>query len=706
MVHKLWMTPDTMATGMDVTMLYRQLTSYANWKQQLSCQIEQCQRWFSEHSSHSPIAQHSLEQALKLLREDTFTLACVGEFSRGKTEFINALLFAEYGQRLLPSQPGRTTMCPTEIFFDAEQQPSCVRLLPIETRRSQTSLSSFKNILRNWITIPFDPKSPASVNQAMTQIAAVKQVSEDEARALGFDPAELNPSPSHNSLAHTSPAAPGLTQEREQQTLVEIPTWRHALVNIDHPLLRLGLRILDTPGLNALGNEPELTLNTLQQANALVFLLGIDTGVSRSDLTIWEEHIQSLRSAHPHSDAPQRTLALLNKVDTLWDDLRSADEVEAQIQRVREITARQLRLPIEQVLTASAKQGLLARAAGDPQRLQRSQLPMLEDMLAQQVKRNQQRLAESRSVSDTLSMMQSTRKQLRQQLYQADQELEQLQNSHHQREDYQTLLTRLRAGSKAQHQLYHRRALDLRFHQRRLGQQLQALQAPLAVERLQQLIHDTQHSMRRSWTSEVLNSSIGVFFDELQRRFDECQVAADIANQALLSIYRSVDIGDLKEAEIQRHCLNLLPYQLRLEQLQRQALQFRQSLGGIFNQKQKLISRFISTLMQEAHKLASALFNETELWYKEALAPVSHQAQYDKSLLEQQMLELASLVQQQQHSQQRLLEVKRVIARREGALFELDQVIGSVSIGTSVSGRPTPRAAAQKDYAQQRSRSA
>jgi len=52
-----------MATGMDVTMLYRQLTSYANWKQQLSCQIEQCQRWFSEHSTHSPIAQHSLEQA-------------------------------------------------------------------------------------------------------------------------------------------------------------------------------------------------------------------------------------------------------------------------------------------------------------------------------------------------------------------------------------------------------------------------------------------------------------------------------------------------------------------------------------------------------------------------------------------------------------------------------------------------------------------
>lgn len=679
-----------MAIGMDVTTLYRQLAGYVNWKQQLSCQIEQCQRWFHEHNSNSSIANHSLEQALKLLREDTFTLACVGEFSRGKTEFINALLFSEYGQRLLPSQPGRTTMCPTEIFFDDEQQPNCVRLLPIETRRTPTSLSNFKKILRNWITIPFDAKSPASVKEAMTQIAAVKLVTEDEAKALGFDPKELNQ---------------GAIQKADGPTLVEIPTWRHALVNIDHPLLRHGLRILDTPGLNALGNEPELTLNTLHQANALVFLLGIDTGVSRSDLAIWNDHIQSLRSSHPFTDTRQRTLALLNKVDTLWDDLRCASEIDEQIQQVRENTARQLRLPLEHVLAASAKQGLLARAAGDPQRLHRSQMPQFEDMLAQQVQRNQQRLAESRSVADALSMMQSTRKQLRKQLYSADKELELLQNSHHQSDQYQALLSRLRADSKAQHQLYHRRALDLRFHQRRLGLELQALQTPLATEPLQHLIHDTQRTMKSSWTSKGVSNAIGVFFEELERRFEACQLATDGANQALLQIYRSVDIGDMKEVDIQRHCLNLTSYQQRLEQLQRQAQQFQQSLGGIFTQKQKLISRFIGTLLQEAHSLANALFNETELWYKEALAPVSHQAQYDKSLQEQQMRELSGLVKQQQSSQQRLQEVKSVIARREGALFELDQVIGSVSIGTSVSGRPTERAVARTSQVQQ-SRSA
>ena len=37
--------------------------------------------------------------------------------------------------------------------------------------------------------------------------------------------------------------------------------------------LRQGLRILDTPGLNALGSEPELTLSMLPSAQAIIFLL-------------------------------------------------------------------------------------------------------------------------------------------------------------------------------------------------------------------------------------------------------------------------------------------------------------------------------------------------------------------------------------------------------------------------------------------------
>jgi predicted GTPase len=63
------------------------------------------------------------------------------------------------------------------------------------------------------------------------------------------------------------------------------------MINFPHPLLKQGLVILDTPGLNAIGAEPELTLSLLPNAHAVLFILAADTGVTQSDLAIWREHI-------------------------------------------------------------------------------------------------------------------------------------------------------------------------------------------------------------------------------------------------------------------------------------------------------------------------------------------------------------------------------------------------------------------------------
>jgi len=48
--------------------------------------------------------------------------------------------------------------------------------------------------------------------------------------------------------------------------------------------------ILDTPGLNAIGTEPELTLSLLPQAHAVLFILAADAGVTKTDLEVWNRH--------------------------------------------------------------------------------------------------------------------------------------------------------------------------------------------------------------------------------------------------------------------------------------------------------------------------------------------------------------------------------------------------------------------------------
>ncbi len=281
---------------MSMERLSHQIDAYVAWKRELMREITRYRGWLERSRLNSPAVEAKLERALRQLRADHITLAFVGEFSRGKTELINSLFFAGYGQRMLPSHAGRTTMCPTELFHDPRAERSCIRLLPIETRLADASVAQFKRVPRHWVNIPLDTGDPEGMAQAFAQVAKTKALPVEQAIQLGFHPDAL--------------------EAADEPDQVRVPAWRHALVNFDHPLLRQGLRILDTPGLNALGSEPELTLSMLPNAQAILFLLSADAGVTASDMEIWQKYIQPLRE-----DGHSSLFAVLNKIDVLWDDL-------------------------------------------------------------------------------------------------------------------------------------------------------------------------------------------------------------------------------------------------------------------------------------------------------------------------------------------------------------------------------------------------
>jgi predicted GTPase len=136
-----------------------------------------------------------------------------------------------------------------------------------------------------------------------------------------------------------------------------------------------GLVVLDTPGLNAIGAEPELTVNLIPQAQAAVFILAADTGVTKSDLAIWREHLAT------QTDAVAARIVVLNKIDTMWDALSTPDGVLAQIDRQRATSAEILGVPLPQVIAVSAQKGLLAKVNGDKMLLAASRLPDLEQAL-------------------------------------------------------------------------------------------------------------------------------------------------------------------------------------------------------------------------------------------------------------------------------------------------------------------------------------
>lgn len=333
---------------------------HGTWRREFALRLKLLAEWMKDHELLDAAVEERLRRLETRVRSDKVMVAFVAEFSRGKSELINAIFFAGYGRRIMPAGAGRTTMCPTEMGYDAEVPP-CLRLLPIETRTQPQSLMEWRMVPEKWTRVDLDVNDPKQLSVALEKVAETRRVTQDEARALGFWQRET---PQDNPTV-------------DAQGLVEVPKWRHALINIAHPLLKQGLVILDTPGLNAIGAEPELTVSLIPQAHAVVFILGADTGVTKSDLSIWREHLVE------GSEEQGTRLVVLNKIDTLWDALSSPAQIKLQIERQQASTAEILGISRQQVIPVSAQKGLVAKVTDDQALLEQSCLPALENALSQ-----------------------------------------------------------------------------------------------------------------------------------------------------------------------------------------------------------------------------------------------------------------------------------------------------------------------------------
>ncbi|HYD79092.1 MAG TPA: dynamin family protein [Paucimonas sp.] len=335
--------------------LVQDFQRYSDWRNSVVKALERYRACVNVAQLSDAASDQRFARARTRLADDKLSIAFVAEFSRGKSELINAIFFADYGQRILPSSAGRTTMCPTELMYEDTLPPS-IRLLPIETRAEMRSTTDFKEHDGAWTVLPLDISSSEGMLEAFKQVSLTKRVSVEDAKRYGlYDEDD-----------------PDAALTVDENGLVEISQWRHAIVNFPHPLLQQGLVIVDTPGLNAIGTEPELTLNLIPNAHAVLFILAADTGVTKSDIEVWRDHI----------GGGAGRMVVLNKIDSMWDELRTPAEVEAQIEKQVAGVAHTLGLGRHQVFPVSAQKGLVAKINQDAGLLAKTRLPALENALS------------------------------------------------------------------------------------------------------------------------------------------------------------------------------------------------------------------------------------------------------------------------------------------------------------------------------------
>lgn len=626
------------------------IQAYGAWRARIDEVLRGHAHWADTESIADAAQRERLSALRQRLADERMTVAFVAEFSRGKSELINALFLADYGQRVLPSAAGRTTMCPTELMYDPEQPPG-IRLLPIETRLRETPLSVLRAQTEDWITVPFDPDDVASVRSAFECVRETRKVSLADAVLMGlFDDTQ-----------------PGTALGRDADDRVEVSRWRHAVANLPHPLLRMGLVVVDTPGLNALGAEPELTLNLLPSAHAVVFILAADAGVSRTDVEVWRERISPTHASG--------RFVVLNKIDGLWDPLRTPEQIHAEIDAQVATVAQTLKLPTSRVFALSAQKGLVARITRDAALLERSQLaaferalwheivPQRQSLLSEQVRlecdavfgAQQATLdARRRGVVEQIFELQSLRGRNRVAIEQTARRIR------HERADFDLSLQRLKALRVVFRR--HDAAIRQRVHLSQLKTHVREARRRMRASRLSSGLRESM---------DTLLKAVQLDFVQLERHVDEMQALMSAMYQQF-GREHGLMLGAPATFSLQRFVAEID----RIGQYQQRHFG---ALSLVTTEKWSLTRRYFETVAVRLRAVYEVAERSTQSWLASLMAPIESQIREHQGQLRQRLDSIQRILDAGGELQARIDQLEHERVRLDGQAAELGRLGAELS---------------------------
>ncbi len=584
---------------------------YSAWRDAVYVRVEALRDWLNTQELGDAESEMRLNQLLGRLQEDTLNVAFVAEFSRGKSELINAIFFSDYRQRVLPSSAGRTTMCPTELYYTPTRRPS-LRLLPIETKTREGSIADLKHDADAWSEFPLNLDSADEMSAILMRLADTLQVDAATAEAYGL----INPDDAET--AHSL----------ERDGCISIPRWRHALINFPHPLLKQGLVILDTPGLNAIGTEPELTLNMLPSAHAVLFLLAADTGVTKSDIEIWRQYIA------PVQGASRARLVVMNKIDGLWDELKTPAEIDAEIARQVTSSAALLDLPASQVYPVSAQKALVAKIKNDSGLLARSRLPELEAALTQELIPHKQSLVSESAQASVEDVVIKTTELLETRLATLQDQVDELEGLRGKNRD---VIQHMMIKANEDKQQFERGLEQFNALRNVFASQVDTLRQRLGMQTLRGEVRKTRRAMEKSRFSAGLREAMGHFFREIDSNLKASSAITLEIRAMMTAMYQKFsDEHGLAAVNPPDHSLR--KYRKEMARLERI---FDERFNTVFKMltlgQHQLTTRFFETLASKVVQVFELANSETESWLKALIAPMETQVREHKVQLKRRL---------------------------------------------------------------------
>ena len=460
---------------------------------------------------------------------------------------------------------------------------------------------------------------------------------------------------------------------------VEVPKWRHALINIAHPLLKQGLVILDTPGLNAIGAEPELTVNLIPQAHAVVFILAADTGVTKSDLAIWREHLAA------EQDNMDSRLVVLNKIDTMWDQLSSQEQIAAQIERQRVTSAEILGLPAEQVIPVSAQKALLAKVQKDNELLEKSNLPLLERALGHGVMGQRQKILRSAVAAGVGELRTEASRSInirRRDLAEQMIELKGLRGKN------TSVIKHMRQRIEQEQRDFD--ASGARIHAVRSvhGKLLRDVFTMLGTAALKTEMTELTDALRQPGFKVGVRKAYGATFERLRTTLQKAQATSGEIQSMLTGTFRQLNaeygfsLQAPREPELAR-------YERDLDLVERSHMQYLGVTNALRLAQPEFADRLVRALATRLRVVYESALGEVELWNKSAAAQLDAQLRERRRNFSRRLEAIERIQQAASGLDERITEIEQ----QEVAIDELDLKLAELTDHLVSTPEPVSQAA-------------
>ncbi|HQR60761.1 MAG TPA: GTPase, partial [Methylophilaceae bacterium] len=394
-----------------------------------------------------------------------------------------------------------------------------------------------------------------------------------------------------------------------------------------------------------------------------------DTGVTKSEIDVWRHYISGTRWKQ------KARMAVLNKIDGLWDELKDEQQIEAEINKQVTGSSELLGLNVNQIFPVSAQKGLLGKISGDDQLLARSRLPELERALSDELIPSKKEIVRDNTQSELDDLLNNSQLILDARLKGIIEQLDELKGLRGKNEDVVNHMMNKVKNDKENFERGLQRFQALRSV---FSQQANALFTNLGMEALRSDVGETRNAMVSANFTKNIRAAMDDFFFRLKERLVKSDEQVGEIKIMMDAMYQK-----FSQEHGLRHVtppsFSMLRYQKGVAKLERTYReQFNTTFKMLTNEKLTLTSRFFETLASRVINIYEVANQDTENWLKAVIAPMESQVREHQLQLRRRLESIKRIYKATDTLEDRIAEMESVeqsIHRQIADLRELQHQI-------------------------------